>query len=84
MTNELLAPESVNRILAYLQVDPERYEATPTHALLDALAEPERYIRHFMKRLRKGVRLNHTIICAPQTDALAASPLYAVPCADSS
>lgn len=37
MTNELLAPESVNRILAYLQVDPERYEATPTHALLDAL-----------------------------------------------
>lgn len=52
--------------------------------LLDALAEPERYIRHFMKRLRKGVRLNHIVISAPQTDALAASPLYAVPCADSS
>lgn len=52
--------------------------------LLDALAEPERYIRHFMKRLRKGLRLNHIVISAPQTDALAASPLYAVPCADSS
>lgn len=58
-------------------------QARITH-LLDALVEPERYIRHFMKRLRRGLRLNHTIICAPQTDALTASPFYAAPCADSS
>ncbi|MBC7770531.1 MAG: hypothetical protein H7124_17250 [Phycisphaerales bacterium] len=52
--------------------------------LIAALAAPERYIRHFIKRLRKGVRVVRMKACAPPADALAASPAYAVACADSS
>ncbi|GIK48888.1 MAG: hypothetical protein BroJett013_15850 [Alphaproteobacteria bacterium] len=57
--------------------------------LLDAFAHPERYIRHFIKRLRRGVRIVGIVAAAPPAAAppaaaIAAPPARVVLCADSS
>jgi len=52
--------------------------------LLDVLADPERIIAYFIKRLRRGVHVTRLVAAAPLADALTASPPRAVACADSS
>jgi len=52
--------------------------------LLDVLADPERYIAHFIKRLRHGVRIVRLVAAAPIADAIQSAPPRAVVCADSS
>ncbi|MBC7770147.1 MAG: hypothetical protein H7124_15290 [Phycisphaerales bacterium] len=52
--------------------------------LLEVLANPEPYIAHFMKRLRKGLKLCGLILCAPAAIALPRAPAFPIAAADSS
>jgi len=52
--------------------------------VFDVLANPERIIAYFIKRLRRGVHVTRLVAAAPLADTLSASPPRAVACADSS
>jgi hypothetical protein len=52
--------------------------------LLEALANPERYVAHYMKRLAHGLCFRRLTVCAPPAAALVSAPARAPAPADSS
>ena len=41
--------------------------------LMEVLADPERYVAHFLKRILRGLRPTHLVSCAPPAFALAST-----------
>ncbi len=46
-------------------------------ALIEALTFPERAMRHFLRKIKKGLRLSRIVLVAPPNDALARDALCA-------
>jgi hypothetical protein len=52
--------------------------------LLEALAAPQRYVSHYMKRLARGLCFRRLVVCAPAAAAIGKGAFCAIPFADSS
>ena len=52
--------------------------------LIEVLANPERYVAHYMKRLARGLCFRRLVVCAPAAVAFASADASAVAYADSS
>lgn len=48
-------------------------------ALIEALTFPERAVRYFLKKMKKGLRLSRIVLFAPPNDALTCDVLCAAP-----